>query len=218
MKKVDFSEFDRFEKIWGGVLGAIAIIAAVLEMIFTGISAATIMGAIKDVASTLIVVMVLLVALKKLFPKRQKGFYNIFLGEMKAISDKYAPIIQFVDSEKIEYSISDNISCIYGKDHGNYHRFFAFAEKDDSVTFNTSKTLFFGKGNEGHDKELADIALDIAKTVDKDFDFIEKFRSNKNSFTLVLAEPLDSDYSAKELARIIDKILLLYVAKCTKCS
>ena len=216
MKKVDFSEFDSFEKIGGGILGAIAIIAAVLEMIFMGISAATIMGAIKDVASTLIVVMVLLVALKKLFPKRQKGFYNVFLGEMKAVSEKYAPIIQFVDSEKIEYSISDNLSCIYGKDHGNYHRFFAFSENDDRVMFHTSKTVFFGRTADSHDNELADIALDIAKTVDKDFDFVKEFCSNKDSFTLVFAESLSNDGAAKELAKIIDKILLLYVAKCTK--
>lgn len=32
MKKIDFSEYDSFEKIGGGILGAIAIISAILEI------------------------------------------------------------------------------------------------------------------------------------------------------------------------------------------
>ena len=61
-------------------------------MFFNGISAATVMGAIKDISSTLIVVMVLLVALKKLFSKKQKGFTNVFYVEMKQITEKYQPL------------------------------------------------------------------------------------------------------------------------------
>ena len=89
MKKIDFSEYENFEKIGGGILGAIAIISAILEMICNGISAATIMAAIKDVASTLIVVMVLLVALKNLIPKKQRGFSNVFYDGMNEIVKKY---------------------------------------------------------------------------------------------------------------------------------
>lgn len=216
MKKIDFSEFDYFEKIGGGVLGAIAIVSAILEMIFNGISAATVMAAIKDVSSTLIVVMVLLVALKKLFPKKQKGFANVFNEEMTAISEKYSPIIKRMDSDKIEFHIADNLSCLYGKESGNYHRFFAFSARDNSITFKTSKTVFFGRTTEAHEKELEDIALDIAKTVDKDFDLVKSFSGSKDSFTLYFQEPLESDENAKTLVEIIDKILLLYVARCKK--
>lgn len=216
MKKIDFSEFDYFEKIGGGVLGAIAIVSAILEMIFNGISAATVMAAIKDISSTLIVVMVLLVALKKLFPKKQKGFTNIFYIEMKSITEKYSPVIKRVDSDKIEFHIADNLSCLYGKECGNYHRFFAFSEKDNSITFKTSKTVFFGRTADDREKELEDIALDIAKTVDKDFDVVKSFSGSKDSFTLYFQEPLESDDSAKTLVEIIDKILLLYVARCKK--
>ena len=216
MKKLDFSEFDYFEKIGGGILGAIAIVSAILEMIFNGISAATIAGAIKDISSTLIVVMVLLVALKKLFPKKQKGFTNVFYKEMKSITEKYSPIIKHIDSDKIEFHIADNLSCLYGKESGSYHRFFAFSEKDQSITFKTSKTVFFGRTSDTHEKELEDIALDIAKTIDKDFGLVNKFSGSKDSFTLYLEEPLESDESAKTLAAIIDKVLLLYVAHCKK--
>lgn len=216
MKKIDFSEFDYFEKIGGGILGAIAIVSAILEMIFNGISAATIAGAIKDISSTLIVVMVLLVALKKLFPKKQKGFTSVFYTEMASITEKYSPIIRQIESDKIEFHIADNLSCLYGKESGSYHRFFAFSEKDQSITFKTSKTVFFGRSSEDHDKELEDIALDIAKTIDKEFNLVNKFSGSKDSFTLYFEEPLESDNSAKILAEIIDKILLLYVARCKK--
>jgi len=216
MKRIDFSEFDYFEKIGGGILGAIAIVSAILEMIFNGISAATIAGAIKDISSTLIVVMVLLVALKKLFPKKQKGFTSVFYTEMVSITKKYSPIIRQIESDKIEFHIADNLSCLYGKESGSYHRFFAFSEKDQSITFKTSKTVFFGRSSEDHDKELEDIALDIAKTIDKEFNLVNKFSGSKDSFTLYFEEPLESDNSAKILAEIIDKILLLYVARCKK--
>lgn len=215
MKKIDFSEYDSFEKIGGGILGAIAIVSAILEMVFNGISVATVMAAIKDVSGTLIVVMVLLVALKKLFPKKQSGFTNVFREEMKAIVDKYSPIIKDVSSDKIEYHIADNLSCLYGKKEGNYHRWFMFAENEKSIVFKTSKTVFFGRTSDAHEKELEDIALDIAKSV-ADFDCVESFAGDKDTFTLFFKEPLNSDESARSLVKVIDKVLLLYVARCKK--
>lgn len=215
MKKIDFSDYDNFEKIGGGILGAVAIVAAILEMVFNGISAATVTAAIKDVSGTLIVVMVLLVALKNLFPKKQHGFTNVFQEEMKTIIEKYSPIIKNVSSDKIEYHIADNLSCLYGKKEGKYHRWFIFSENDNRITFKTSKTVFFGRTSEDHDKELEDIALDIAKSV-ANFDCVESFAGDKDSFTLFFKEPFNSDEIAKSLVEVIDKVLLLYVARCKK--
>ena len=216
MKKIDFSEYDNFEKIGGGILGAIAIVSAILEMIFNGISTATVMAAIKDVSGTLIVVMVLLVALKKLFPKKQQGFSAVFRDEMKMLEEKYNPLIKYVDSERIEFQIADNCACLYSGKEGNYHRFFAFLEHEQSITFKTSKTFFFGRTSEGHEKELEDIAFAIASTVAHSFDGIEKFTDTKDSFTLFFKAPFESDASARELVAVIDKVLLLYVARCKK--
>lgn len=216
MKKIDFSEYDNFEKIGGGILGAIAIVSAILEMLFNGISAATVMAAIKDVSGTLIVVMVLLVALKKLFPKKQQGFSATFHLEMEALVEKYNPIIKCVDAEKIEFHIADNLACLYGEKEGTYHRLFAFSENEKSITFKTSKTVFFGRTSEDHENDLKEIALDIAKTVAYSFDGVEKFTGSKDSFTLFFKESFESDASAKELVEVIDKVLLLYVARCKK--
>ena len=216
MKKIDFSEYDNFEKIGGGILGAIAIVSTILEMLFNGISASTIMAAIKDVSDTLIVVMVLLVALKKLFPKKQQGFSAVFYDEMKTLAEKYNPIIKPVNSEKIEFHIADNLACLYGEEEGTYHRLFAFSENEQSIAFKTSKTVFFGRTPEDRENDLKEIALDIAKTVAHSYECIEKFSGSKDSFTLFFKEPLNSDESARALVEIIDKILLLYVARCKK--
>ena len=216
MKKIDFSEYDSFEKIGGGILGAIAIISAILEMFFNGVSARTIMAAIKDVSGTLIVVMVLIVALNKLFPKKQVGFSAIFREKMNAIIEKYNPIIKQIDSEKIEFHIADNLACLYGAKEGAYHRFFAFSENEQSITFRTSKTVFFGRTSEDHENDLKEIALDIAKTIAHSFDSVEKFSASNDSFTLSFKEPFENDSSARELVKVIDKVLLLYIARCKK--
>ena len=53
-------KLDIKEKIWGGVFGVAAILAAIAEMIANGITLSSIFGAIKDVAGTLVVVVILI--------------------------------------------------------------------------------------------------------------------------------------------------------------
>ena len=69
MDKIDFQE-----KIWGFIFGIIAIVAACLEVVVNGVSAASILGAIKDVFGTAVVVVVFIAIVKDKFPKKQKSF------------------------------------------------------------------------------------------------------------------------------------------------
>lgn len=216
MKKIDFSKYDNFEKVGGGILGAVAIISAIFEMIFNGISSGTVMAAIKDVSGTLIAVMVLLVALKSLFPKKHQGFDAAFREEMESVVERYAPVIKPANSEKIEFLIADNLACLYEEDAGNYHRLFAFSPAEQSITFKTSKTVFFGRTVEDHEQDLKQIALDIAKTIAHGCDGIEKASAGKDSFTLFFKKPLEDGEDAQMLAAVIDRVLLLYVARCKK--
>ncbi len=62
-------EFDFKEKVFGGIFGVIAIIAAIAEMFANGISVASILGAIKDIFGTLVVVVLLITVVKNLLPK-----------------------------------------------------------------------------------------------------------------------------------------------------
>lgn len=62
-----------FETIWGGIFGVITIVATIVQAAMDGGDAYAIVGAVKDISATLIVVMVLIVALKSLFPKKAKS-------------------------------------------------------------------------------------------------------------------------------------------------
>lgn len=59
-----------YETLWGGLFGLVAIAAAVAEMALADFSPDAVAGGIKDIAGTLIVVVVLLVAIKSILPKR----------------------------------------------------------------------------------------------------------------------------------------------------
>ena len=76
-------KMERDEKLWGGILGIIAILAAVVEMFLNGPDAASFVGAVKDVSGTLIVV-ILLVAFLKNLPRRPKNLTEIL---EKAVED-----------------------------------------------------------------------------------------------------------------------------------
>lgn len=65
-------KFDFEEKVFGGIFGVVAIIAAIAEMFVNGISAASILGAIKDVFGTLVVVILLITVVKNLLPQKHK--------------------------------------------------------------------------------------------------------------------------------------------------
>lgn len=67
MDKLDFRE-----KIWGGIFGVISILAALGEMFVNGISATSILGAIKDIFGTLVVVVLLITVVKSLIPEKNK--------------------------------------------------------------------------------------------------------------------------------------------------
>lgn len=69
-------KLDLQEKIWGFIFGIIAIIAACLEVVVNGISAATILGAIKDVFGTAVVIVVFYMVIKSL-PKKPKKLTEI---------------------------------------------------------------------------------------------------------------------------------------------
>ena len=69
-------KFDFEEKVWGGIFGGIAIIAALAEMFFNGINAATVAGAIKDIFGTLIVIVLFITFISQM-PKKSRVFSKL---------------------------------------------------------------------------------------------------------------------------------------------
>ena len=102
MDKMDFQE-----KFLGGIFGIIAIIAAIAEAIASGISAATIFAAIKDVSGTLIVAVLLITFLKQL-PRKPKNLRERLEKEVELWGSKNSPLIfkaeGYVSEQSSEYT------------------------------------------------------------------------------------------------------------------
>lgn len=87
MNKEDFQE-----KLWGGIFGVIAIAAAIGEVFANGLSLPTILGGVKDVSGTLVVV-VLLVAFIKQLPRKLKNTSEILEQNVEKWGNDNAPLI-----------------------------------------------------------------------------------------------------------------------------
>ena len=157
MEELVMDKMDRDEKLWGGIFGIIAIVAAIAEMIINGIDTASVVGAIKDISGTLVVV-VLLVAFIKSLPKKPKNFRELFEADMNEIEQAYAPlIVKYVpkdtakdaakakNEKMIRYDILSSVDALFGKEQADHLRLFELnAEKPEKMCFYV-REKFFGK-------------------------------------------------------------------------
>lgn len=221
MNKINFGGFDILEKVGGGVLGVIAIGGAIAEMIFSGVEPVTIAGCIKDVAGTLIVVMVLIAALKRIWPKQ--GFEEVFEAEMINVAERYKPAIirgNDVQTEKTVrkyiYNIAENLNCITGDSPKNYNtEFFSIDENACKITFKVRKRVFKGNSTEDVSLELGKIVEHIDNCVTKRFDqkFISYSEKKDNEISFCYVKQVTPEETAKKLAMIVDYVMLLFVAE-----
>lgn len=58
------------ETLWGGIFGIISILAAIAEAVFNGLSPAAVAGSVKDMAAMLVTVMIFMLAIRSLIPKK----------------------------------------------------------------------------------------------------------------------------------------------------
>lgn len=209
-----FKKIDK-EILFGGILGIIAIVAAAGEMIANGISTATILGAIKDIAGTLVAVMVFIIAVRHLFVKKATDFDGVFEAEMKKIIAKYAPIISKDSSVEGRYNIASNLDSILGKEAGAYHTMFDTNSRT-SISFNISKTVFMGKSKDSFDDLQQRIATQIGSKLKDSFDIVDKYEVTGKGFKLTFKEELKSNEDAVQLAEIVDSAILLYFVEYKK--
>lgn len=121
-------KFDFQEKVWGGIFGGIAIIAALAEMFINGIDAASIAGAVKDVFGTLIVIVLFITFIRQI-PKKSKDFKGIFKAEMDKNIIKYSPLIEIDSAKEGRYKIASRLDAIYDNNPGAYSTLFDFDYK-----------------------------------------------------------------------------------------
>lgn len=87
MDKIDFQE-----KKWGFIFGVVAIVAAIFEMVVGGISISSVLGTIKDVFGTLVVVVVFYYIMKNT-PKKPKNIADVLEKTIEDWGLDNAPLI-----------------------------------------------------------------------------------------------------------------------------
>ncbi|MBR5156376.1 MAG: hypothetical protein IKW59_01250 [Clostridia bacterium] len=124
-----FNDDDAIEKIIGGLFGVIAIAAIIVEMCLGDFSCDAVAGGVKDIASTLITVVMLIVAIKALRPKKEEPFS--FADELKTILSSF---------------VADNGRMLKAKDteEGNQNYYELYMETDFNAYFGEKTTLRAG--------------------------------------------------------------------------
>ncbi len=207
------------ETFWGGIFGIIAIVAAIISTVLGGIDGSAIWGCIKDVAGTLIAVMVLFVAIKQFFPKKPTDFKHAMEEEIKNILDKYAPLI--IHSEKQEhpyrYEIASNaVDAIFKNTPKNFQKLFEFKD-NKTITFFVTKTYFVGQSKEEFTKQGEILALLKGKVETIFKDRVKEVQIPKaDQLDIIFNSNFSSADDAVWVARVIDSLIYYFVALNTK--
>ena len=213
------------EKLLAGMLAVIALAAIICEMIFSGISTASVASAVKDIAGILVDVIVLLVALKA-FVKKDDTFRGKLESAMEEIEKSYAPLIQEHKAKEtnqsdvnknvtyIRYDIANKVEALFGVECNDYMRFFEInAKTPDKITFFVRKK-FFG---EPFTPDI--IAEHIKGFCDKNYNqYTTTYSTDKDgaSITVSFGKTLETCEDIKSLISIVDDVLLLYIAEYKK--
>lgn len=204
------------EKILAFIFAIIAMTAIVFELIFNGIDGATVSGAVKDTAGTVIDVAVLFIALKTLLPQKKSDddFISSFNHGIGTIISKYDPIFCFYGNDDADnsfqrYDIAERLDGIATNDPGKYHKFFIVKDKISSIEFSLSKTVF------GTEKDT--IAVQIgSKLKENHRDIIDNYKlvtTGVGGLKIEFKNALISADDAEKLISIIDELLFMCVAK-----
>ena len=100
MENLDFKE-----KLWGGIFGAVAILAAITELFCGGINAASIAATIKDIFGTLVVIIVFIAVIKEKLPKSMMLHEKIKLAVEEWQNDNSNMIVRKPKNDKLVDSI-----------------------------------------------------------------------------------------------------------------
>lgn len=217
---------DKREIIFGGFFGIVVVIAATLEMVFNGISLSGIFGAIKDIAGTLVVFVVLFAYISE--HKKVKGIRGSIESGMKEIEKKYSPLIrEEVTTETsneakktklekvIRYEIAKDCDAIYGKQCKSYAPFFEISVDDsDKVEFYIRKKFFSEEDDNSFDASR--IANNLRAYMSKRYErYKMEFIADKSGgkFIIYFDEALVDKVQIEQLINIIDDMIFVYIVE-----
>ena len=217
------------EIMLGGIFGIVSIASIIVEVLIGNFEAAAIAGGIKDIAGTIVAVMVFIFAAKNLFKKEDKSFHSVFAEEMVKLENKYTPLLIKAEDngderkaeklrKKVVYELSTNIESLMSGQPSKYAAFFEFEiSNPDKITFFINKTTFMGPSTESFEPLRETITLKIENGIlRRHNDLGKKFKPTSSGFEIKFDKVLDTKDDARMLANFVDSVMLLYIAACKK--
>lgn len=219
------------ETILGGVFGIIAVVAACLEMQANGFSTATILGGIKDIAGTMVAVMVFLIAIRSLIPKKERmTFEEKLIGALSDWQQSNSTlIVKSTDDEKTRkygFSMRTDIKDFYNanpvtKNVGWFVRLPLIAkenyQKDRfNIVFHLNKGTFFEGVSKGDEdlkqafKELGSMFSNFINRLYNKNDFANATPKDEEIFVNI--QPITSDDDIRTLVNLLNSMFQAYLA------
>ena len=224
---------DFIDKILGGIFAFVAIGAAIIELALGDISAASIAACIKDVFSTLAVVVLFFAVIKDKIPAR--NFRQAFENAMLEISEKYSPLIRkeevhesqndesaavIAKKKKLDavicYDMSSNLNVIFGSSCNDYPRFLEIHSKETTIVKLLIRKKFFDS-SEFTETTLLEVANKIKTNLSIKFnEYSFSVDEKKIEIYINTNRAMSTKKDAAELANLIDNAIMLYIAESKK--
>ncbi len=193
MKNTELEKIEGLEgldKKLGGIFSTVAIIAIIAEMWLCGFSAEAIAGGIKDIAGTIVAVLVLFVAWSALHPKKDKtfNFDNALNSALRNWQNANENMILIKEDPRDLYMYTDikNFFCGGQKITGR----FAKIDITDKViiTFSLNKGLVVGHGGDAEQakEQIKEVGEMITNYCSKSFNGVAKVDYDSSKWNIVV--------------------------------
>lgn len=222
------------ETIVGGIAAAIAGVAIFAEVALNGFTTAAVAAGVKDVSTTLVALIVLVVAVSKLKPKKDVETYeSVLKKELDKWVEHSMPLVHHAEDYENgdRYYLITNFDKSFYNDEskkeicerakvnsGTYNGKFVDlpTRENPSLKFYLNASTFKGRSKveeEKYDDTLEKLSGIFASCINKNFrDFcFADVRTDKKSIMVNFEKKLESPDDARDLVRLIEYVMTLYI-------
>lgn len=226
-----FKDEDATEKIVGGVFGIIAIIAIIIEMSLNRFDANSIAGGIKDIFSTLISVVMLLVAIKALRPQKNEtfSFEKVLKSELDLFVKENGKMLSIKDVTEgnqnyYELYMETDFNAFFGEKTTLRSGWFMrippitnseYANNNTKITFHLNQGTFFGHNKPENEAEAYAIIGNKIKSLvlreSNENTLTCQYNKTEKKIEIIFKNPLTTKEDINMLINLIKKIYKSYL-------
>lgn len=223
----------------GGIAGLVAVIAIIFEIGFNGFTSAAISAGVKDFSTTFVAVIVLIVAVRKLKPKKMAETYEQVLEEeLDRWVKHFDPLIQKIKNlnpgDPVQYNMITNHDYLFSLPKGK--TIDDMREEASCKGPGKAAGLFLDLPDEKHSRRLffhlndstfkkrrnaeinsesikRELSQAFSKCIDDNFgDFCKAMATDGGrGITVSIHKDLSTSDQARELVRLIEFVMYLYI-------